>query len=930
MRTFIFFLFILLLFGSISPLLSEDNFGKVMGKVYDETNGSVLSDAVIRIETINKGTASDLDGKYELDDLKPGDYKLKVSYVGYSSKFVDVSVKLNEVTTTDLILKPESSTVDTVTVTAERTNNNEASLLMKQQKSDKISDGISEQQIKKSPDAVASEVLKRVIGVSIVNDKFVYVRGVSERYSNTILNGVQMPSTEPDKKAFTFDLFPSNLLENLIISKSFSPDLPGNFSGGLVEITTKDYPDAFTYNLNTTTTFLSNTTSLNNFLTYNAGQSKILFFNSGLDDGGRKLPSNFPDQTLISSNFTNDQLINFGKEFRNNWGQDKRKAPMNGGFQISIGNKLNVLKNPFGFFVAYTYRNSFSNKNVQLNGFDEVNNLTTSFRGQNSLYKVTWGAIVNLAYKIGDNNKISLKNSLVVNGEDATQYLDGYTQDFQKKLYSTSFKQRTLKAFQLSGDHYLSKLGGTRFSWIASYSDARRDEPDYKTMSYQRDPTSEDPTYYAGITTGSLSFDGGSRLFTKLFDINRLVKADFEVPAKFFKSFHAKLGIMANGTRRNFSARLFAPQYYNYTNIFVQQEIGRQSIDSIFNPANIRDSALYYSEFTRGSDSYIARDNLYASYLMFDALVNKFRIVAGARMEYYEQILDSRSDSYANNVGVHLKNIDILPAINVTYLLNDKINIRGSFYQTVSRPEFREIAPFGFIDFNTREFVVGNSTDLHRTLIRNYDLRFETFPKAGEIVSVSLFYKKIDAPIEEVFLLTSGNNQKTFQNASNGAVNYGLELEVRKNLGFLDEQFKYVSFSGNLSLISSKLNLQGSGSLAGDKERRMQGQSPYSLNMGLYYDNPNTGTGVNILFNKIGDRISEVGLGNLSDEKEAGRDVLDFTLSQRFLQKFEIKFAAKDLLNQDYKFYETNSGKDVTTRLYSGGINYSLSLSYKY
>ena len=934
-KNFLFAILLILVFVII--LFADENLGKITGKVIDGSNGSTITDAVIRLEYLDKhsaseiykGTLSDLDGLFELDNLKPGEYNLKIGFIGYKSKNIRLDLKAHDMLEFDIVLEMENSTTDTINIEATRLFNNESSILLKQKSSGNISDGISEQQIKRTPDAVASEVMKRISGISIVNDKFVFIRGTSERYSNATLNGTQLPSTEPDKKAFTFDLFPSNLLENIIVEKSFSPELQGNFSGGLVEMTTKDIPESFTLNFSTSGSFTSGTTSESNFLTYNAGQKNLLGINLGKDNGSRQLPSNFPNETMISTNFTNDQLISFGKELNNNWGQCKMKAPLNGGFQLSVGNRFNVLKNPLGIFGAYTYRNSFQNKSEVLNSFDETPNLYSTYSGDISTYKVIWGLLFNLCYKIGENHKISMKNSIIQNGEDATQTLQGYNPDLQKKLYSTQFKERNLQSFTLEGDHYLGKLSGMRIKWTASYSEAKRDEPDFKTMSYQRDPTSDNP-FEAAITTGSLTFDGGSRLFSTLNDISRMAKTDFELPLKILNNFDIKFGTLANGTRRIFNARLFAPSFYNYTNIFTQQAIKRMSLDSIFNPDNIKDSVLYYSEYTRGSDSYQASDNLYSGYFMFDALYHKFRIIAGARMEYYEQRLNSFEDSYSQAIKVYLKNNDILPSINLIYRLNDNTNIRGSYYQTVSRPEFREIAPFGFTDFTTRDFVIGNTTDLHRTLIRNYDARYELFPEPGEILALSIFYKKIDAPIEEVYELTSGNPLKTFKNAPKGAENYGIEIEVRKNLKFISESLEGFSFNGNLSIINSKINLAGTTSLAGDKERRMQGQAPFALNLGLYYDNPVSGTSINLSFNKIGDRISEVGLGSLSNELEQGRDLLDFSFSQSVFKRIETKFMVNNLLNENQVFFSDINGKRVITKSYSTGISYGLTLTYKY
>ena len=272
-KIFTILLFIFLQSGAL--LLAQD--AKIIGRVYDGSIGSILPDAVIRIEVINKGAASDLDGNYSLDNLKPGKYSLKASYVGYNIQTISASVKSGEIINVDFILQPEFVSVDTLLIEAERKENNEAAILLKQQKSDKITDGISEQQIKRTPDAVASDVLKRVIGINIVNDKFVYVSGTSERYNNTTLNGVLLPSTEPDKKAFSFDIFPSSLLDNIIISKSFTADQPGNYAGGLVQLQTKDFPDKFTLSFTSSVGYNTKTSMAHGFIKYNAGQSQWLF-----------------------------------------------------------------------------------------------------------------------------------------------------------------------------------------------------------------------------------------------------------------------------------------------------------------------------------------------------------------------------------------------------------------------------------------------------------------------------------------------------------------------------------------------------------------------------------------------------------------------------------------------------------------------------
>jgi hypothetical protein len=911
--------------------------GKITGKVYDGSNGSVLPDAVIKIEGINKGTASDLDGKYIIEGIKAGSYSVKASYVGYISQLINVSVKSGELVNVDVILQPEGTVTDTVVIEATRKENNEAALLLKQQKSDKITDGISEQQIKRAPDAVASEVLKRIIGVNIVNDKFVFVRGTSERYNNTTLNGVLLPSTDPDKKAFSFDIFPSSLLDNIIISKSFTADQPGNYSGGLVQLQTKDFPEVYSLSFSTSGGFLTETTTKGNFLTYDAGQSKWLFFNSGLDDGSRALPNGFPE-TRVSG--TND----YGKLFRNNWHQNHVKAPLNGGFNLSAGGSLKLFNNPLGFIFGYSYKNSFSNTLIERSEFNGDTTQIISANGKKSTYSVNNGGILNLSYKFGENNKVSFKNTFSITSEDETEYYEGWRRyvfsqgDEDRKSYKTQFTERKLLSTMLTGNHYVKFLRNMLVSWRASYSESRREEPDLK-RAYYRKELNEDEPYIVPITVVP-NANVGNRFFSKLLDINRNAGLDFEFDfLKFRKNdpvSRIKLGGIVLGSDRSFKVRSFDP--FKPISAYVDLTL---PLEKLYSEENIAPNKINYVEVTSFADSYDANENLYASYLSFDIPISKLRIVAGLRFEYSEQKLrgfDRTSPAVPLPIDVNLKTNDYLPSINLTYSLTDKINIRTSFSQTVSRPEIRELAPFGFVDFITDGDVSGNP-NLKSSLIQNYDLRFEMYPNAGEIIALSLFYKNFDRPIERVIVptITAPVPSYTFANAEKGAVNYGIELELRKNLGFINKILKNFSLNTNLTFVSSKVNLEGTSSAGNELERRMQGQAPFTVNAGLYYDNPEIGTSINLSYNRSGDKISEVGRIGFKDVFEKGRDLLDFSATQRLFKHFEVKFTIKDILNQDEVFTQdvrenANSDNYVSrvVRRYKSGTSYSFSLGYKF
>lgn len=901
----------------------------IEGKLSDASNSDPLIGAVVRIQGTSYGSVSDPEGNYVIADIAPGQYDIEFTYIGYKSKFVrGAIVKAGEVTKIDIALSPEGILTEEITVEATPDLANEQALLSEQKNSSRIQDGISEQQMKRAPDAAASDVLKRVTGVNIIDNKFVFVRGTSERYNNTTLNGVQLPSTEADRKSFSFDLFPSKLLENIIITKSFSPDLPGNFSGGLVQLNTKDHADAFIFGFETVGSYLTGTTSKGNYYSYNAGQEKLLFFNSGLDNGGRSIPANFPDTKFSDAN-------NYGKTLINNWSQNNRKAPVNGGFQLSLGNNFNLLSNPLSVLFSYTYRNAFVNEEIFRGEYNSDTSGLIQFTGRSSNYSVLNGGILNMNYKLGNNSKLNFKNTYSINSEDRTQYYEGFTRTsdyFDKILYGTDFTERILFSSQIGGSHYISDLSKLNLTWTASYSESERNEPDTKTTYYQKEEGSTDP-YIAPLTTIANN-NLGQRFYSKLYDINRNFGVNFEMNfLKLNKNQRTKIkyGVFAMGTDRNFEARSFAPKLAAFSNI------GLQPIETIFAPENFDSTKMYMVEITDKSDKYSAVENNYAGYMMFDIPVNKLRIIAGARYEYNEQKLDGFVRTTGEPVKVNQRNNDILPSINLTYALNDFTNIRASATQTVSRPELREIAPFGYIDFVTGGQIAGNP-ELEESLIQNYDIRYEIFPDAGEIASVSLFYKHFDQPIEKVIVPTLVNTtipSYNFANAKNGAVNYGIEFEVRKKLGFITNALKDVTINANISLVNSKVDLEGLQSSVSEKERRLQGQSPYTINAGLFYDNYVLGISANVLYNKYGDKIAEVGRTGFSDVYEQGRDLIDLSISKTFLKNFEVKFAIKDILDQDVIYtqkFTINDNEDIDkiVRKINSGTNYAFTLAYKF
>lgn len=899
----------------------------IKGKVTDASNSEPLVGATVKVTGEPLGALADLDGNYEITDIEPGVYTLEFSYIGYTPKTLkDIVVTKGNTSNINVSLTVDGLITDEIVIESSPTLSNEQSLLNEQKNSSTIQDGISEQQIKRAPDPTAADVLKRVIGVNIVDDKFVYVRGTSERYNNTTLNGVQLPSSEADKRSFSFDLFPSRLLENIIIAKSFTPDMIGNFSGGLVQLNTKDFVDQFIFTLETTGSFLTGSTSEGNFYTYNAGESKLLFFNSGLDNGSRSLPSDFPTTPFSSAN-------NYGQSLNNNWGQNNRKAPLNGGYQLTLGNNFNLFENPLGVLLAYTYKNGFATEDIFRAEYNSDTSTILNYNGRSSNYAVLNGGVLNLNYKIGGNNKLSVKNTYSIASDNTTQYYEGLTifpDNFDRKLYGTEFVERILYSTQISGSHYINDLSRMNITWTASYAESERDQPDTKTTFYQRSTDSDDP-YIMPLTTVA-NDNVGERFYSYLFDINKTFGVNFDQQFLKIKNKNSKIkyGGLAVGTNRNFNARNFAPKLAVFSNI------GLQPIETIFSPSNFDSTSMYMVEITDKSDAYTATENTYASYLMFDLPFDRLRTIAGLRYEYNEQIVNGFERVTGNPVKVNQKNNNVLPSINLTYALTEQSNIRASATQTVSRPELREIAPFAYIDFVTGSELAGNP-DLEQSLIQNYDLRYELFPAAGEIAALSVFYKNFDQPIERVIVptITGPVPQYTFANAVNGAFNYGMELEVRKKLNFISNSLKDFTINGNLTLVNSEVNLEGLQSAVSEKTRRLQGQSPYTVNVGLYYDNYDLGLNANLLYNEFGDKISEVGGVGFNDIYEQGRAIFDFSIAKTFLSNFEGKFTIRDILDEDVVFtqkYTLQGGEEVekVIRRETVGTNYGFSLSYRF
>jgi outer membrane receptor protein involved in Fe transport len=674
--------------------------------------------------------------------------------------------------------------------------------------------------------------------------------------------------------------------------------------------------------VNTTAGYNSNST-FNSFTTYSGSKTDFL----GFDDGTRDIPGNINDTRVVRGNYSTDELQNIGLSFKNNWNTSSKNAPINGSMKITLGDKFALGDdNLFGYIASYDYSSTSVISDRQKNFYD-FDGARYLYSGVGNVNSVMMSGLLNLSFKFSGSNKISFKNVFNQNSDDETTIYNGDYRyaDQYREITSLRFVSRTLNSHQLVGEHFFNLMNGFTWDWGVSYSRSLRNEPDARRYVYFRgldDPN--DPLVFLldqSLTTRFYSdLEDNDYNFTTNFSIKPFV--DPTLPKFSF-------GALYNKKDRNFDARIFGFRNnflpgYNFN----KDSILALSVDRIFQPENISPGFITINEITKPSDNYTSFQKVGAGYAMFDTnILNSFRLVAGARYEYSEQNMNSAT---ITNEPVLVNDYyrDWLPSINLTYLLNETIDIRFAFTKTLARPEFREKAPFQYFDFVANELVEGNP-DLKRALITNYDLRFEMFPGAGELLAVSFFYKRFNNPIELILIASSSNEPiRSYQNAQS-ADNIGAELELRKNLGFVGNVFTNFSLVTNISVISSEIKLNDVDNGFQENNRPLQGQAPYIFNIGLYYDNFESGWNATAAYNKVGARISKVGYADLGDIVEQPVDLIDLSVSKRIFEYFTVKLSAMDILNQNKNFIQRTPDGDKISESYNNGRTFKIGINYQ-
>jgi hypothetical protein len=893
--------------------------GSIEGTIKDKSNSETLIGATVQVDGTLTGTATDVNGHFLLTGLKPGKYNLKVSYVSYTTRILEnVNVEGNNATSLDIELEGNNVSLGDVTVTAVRRTNTEISMITDIKASQFVSTGISGQQISKTLDKDASEVVKRVPGITIMDNRFLIVRGLSQRYNNVWLNNAATPSAEADVKAFSFDIIPSSMIENIVIFKSPAAELPADFSGGFVKIATKNLPEKnsifFSYGAG-----ISENTTFRDFYKPVSGNTDWL----GFDNSSRALPDDMPshlnEYEFASNPAVRDRITSLGRELNNNWSAIPATAYPDQKFLAGMSRRFNIGNQTIGNITALTYSLSNSSEEIQNTDYSIYDyssdnpSYLNQFTDKHYANSARISIMNNTSLYLGKNTKIELRN--LFNQAGSSRYIlrtgrEWYNNGRYIRSEELRYLSRSIYTGQLAGEHTLAG-GRTKIDWIVGYAVSNKNEPDTKRYRYLRDES--DPDKYMLLFSDQADLSSQSRMWINLNENTASALVNFTRQLNLGSSQpEIKAGIYIENKDRSFHARNFGYAKGSSESLFGQTYL---PVSSIFTDENINlTTGIKLAEVTALSDSYTAGNKQLAGYLSAKVpFGEKITIYGGLRVERNIQSLSSYKQASSVKVDVNRDTINLFPSANITYSFSKNSLVRGAYGMTINRPEFREIAPFYYVDFEQNAGVYG-APQIKQAYIHSFDLRYELYPSPGETFNVGVFYKKFLNPIEQIIL---GNNptQYSFENVES-AYSMGVEAELRKSLDFIPGMKNFTAVL-NSSLIKSRVTFP-EGSLS--RNRPLEGQSPYIVNAGIYYQGDNNGLMISLLYNLIGKRIVAVGRPSpnewedIPDIYEMPRNVFDLTVSKTIGKRFEIKGGIRDLLNEKAEYMQAiNAVVDMET-----------------
>ncbi len=945
--------------------------GTIRGKVFDDATGESLVGVTVLVKGTTRGAVTDLDGKFSLK-IEPGTYNLRVSYISYQTVTIeDVEVKTGEVTLfNSLRLKSSTEELNVVVVTAEVVRSSETALTTIKRKSTSIMDGVSSEKMKLIGDGNAAEAVKRVTGVSVEGGKYFYVRGLGDRYSKSMLNQVEIPGLDPDRNTVQMDIFPSSLISNMTVKKNFTADLPADFTGGLLNIETKDFPDERILSLSLGVSYTPSMHFNPDYLTYEGGATDFL----GFDDGTRALPElaeqeNIP--TPINPEYTTSEVNDFINSFNSTLGAKTQMSFMDISAGISVGDQIDLNKDDednshkLGYIFSATYKSDYE-------FYDDVTyaeyqrytdpskyemRYATIQEGEMGEYSVLAGLLGGVAYKTR-LSKYRLTAMHLQNGTSRAAQFDidnngaaiGQSGYFARSN-NLEYNQRSLTNVLLNGKHVLNKTGW-EIDWRLSPTISVSNDPDIRKTAFT-------------ISPSGVSFDAGaggnpSRIWRYLNEVNATAKVDVVKEYRFNKE-DAKFLLGASHTykQRDYEILFFDVQFF-----------GGQSWDEP-DPNDVLDddnlypnspNSIYYQSGNSdpNPNQYASNINNTAFYVSNELeLLKSFKTILGVRSEYYVQRHTGRDQQWASGDTIGgrnldnekvLESLDFFPSVNLIYAISNKQNLRASYARTIARPSFKELSFAQILDPISNRIFNGSLfpyTDwdgsLTETRINNFDLRWELYLKNGQLFSISGFYKQFDNPIELVRIpqqQTSTEYQP--RNVGDGQL-YGVELEFRKDLNFISPLLTNFNLNGNFTYVESQVEMtdaeyqsrksfEREGQDIG-RTRQMAGQSPYVINGGFTYSNRDKGVDAGVFYNVKGSTLTIVGAGLFPDVYTEPFHSLNLSLNKSFGKdrKTSVDLKVSNALNDEkLVVYRSYKAEDQIYSRLDPGFAISLGFSHEF
>jgi outer membrane receptor for ferrienterochelin and colicin len=897
--------FAALLSLAAAPLAAQA--GQIAGRVLDAATGRPVASARVAVQGLQLAANSGVDGRYAIAGVPAGARGVTVSALGYATKTVTgVQVPAGGSAPLDLALSAATLLLESVTVTAQAERGSVTQALDEQRTAVGVVNALSAEQIARSPDGDAAQAIRRVSGVTVQDGRYVVVRGLSERYTTASLNGARLPSPEPERRVVPLDLFPAGLLETVSTFKTFTPNLSGDFSGALVNIRTRSFPAE---------PFLTFSSGLG-YAPGVAGQDMLLPPLERVDwtgfGSGRGLPveiarfGDFQGRSITSPEY--NQMVN---SLRGVWLPEQQQGGMNGSASLSMGGTRPVFGREAGYVGSFSYSREYErlrdHRRAQVLLTDQATQSvreTDRFTGEVGRVAVLWGGVLNVGAALGEDHRISLNNTFNRSSENEARADSGTLEITGSELVINRLRlvERSVRSNQLRGEHGLGRAG---LEWAVTSSGVTRDEPD--RSEWVLDTSGGAPRWLA------VSNEAAVRTFGALREDSWEGQADY----------HLALG--SGGRHRlSFGALYRATERDADNTSYSVSALGLPEDATALSPAEIFDGRYtgaddrYFLVVPLGAGgSYAARDRLAAGYGMLEwGITGRIRVVGGARVERSEVTVTSDPTFGETDVAAP-SYTDVLPSLALNVELTERQKLRLSASRTLARPEYRELSDIAYRDVIGEELVRGNPS-LRRALIQNYDARWEWYPAADEIVSVAVFGKRFDHPIERIYLNTSGSRIVSFANAES-ALNYGVELELRKSLAVLGGWGESFSVTTNATVVRSEVRTVGE-----DADRAMVGQSPYVVNAGLAYATADGGTAASVLYNVFGRRITSAGAGAFPDVYEQPRHVLDLSLRRRMGGRLSFKLDAENLLNARHELVQGGVVRETyrTGRAFSFGVTW--------